>query len=240
MTDFTPGFVARHEPAVALRVGAPPPPAFAAVDLRERAAGPRSFFPQGGPKHFSPAEPGAKPTAGWNPLDAHAEQTVIDPVAEARAAGYAEGLAAAAAERAAADAARVRDEALLAGLSAELGGGRIDREAIAGQLRAAVLTLVTRIVGEVGIAPDILAARIDAATKLLADAAESALLRVHPDDVALLHGRLPANVFAVGDPHLARGSFALESASTLVEDGPDLWLAQLEAAIDAVPTPPAC
>ena len=82
-----------------------------------------------------------------------------------------------------------------------------------------------------------LAARVHAATDCLVDAAESAMLRVHPDDVPLLEGRLPATVFAVGDAALARGSFVLESASTVVEDGPEAWIEQLAHAIDKVPTP---
>ena len=72
-------------------------------------------------------------------------------------------------------------------------------------------------------------AAIDSAAGLLADGAESALLRVHPDDVALLEGKLPATIFAVGDSDVARGGFVLESASTIVEDGPELWLEQLGA-----------
>jgi flagellar assembly protein FliH len=91
-----------------------------------------------------------------------------------------------------------------------------------------------------GIAPDILAARITAAVDLLADSAESALLRLHPDDVPLVQGKLPATIFPVGDPHVTRGSFVIESASTIVEDGPDIWLEQLALAIDRVPIPPAC
>jgi flagellar assembly protein FliH len=46
-------------------------------------------------------------------------------------------------------------------------------------------------------------------------------------------------VFAVGDVHVARGSFVLESASTIVEDGPELWLEQLAQAIDRVAVPTA-
>jgi flagellar assembly protein FliH len=75
---------------------------------------------------------------------------------------------------------------------------------------------------------------------LLADGAESALLRLHPDDVPLVQGKLPATIFPVGDPHVTRGSFVIESASTIVEDGPDVWLDQLAQAIDRVPIPPAC
>ncbi|RZM09613.1 MAG: flagellar biosynthesis protein FliH, partial [Sphingomonas sp.] len=88
--------------------------------------------------------------------------------------------------------------------------------------------------------PELLGARIETASELLADKAESAMLRVHPDDVALLDGHLPKTIFAVGDATLARGSFVLESASTIVEDGPELWLEQLTQAIDRVSVPPLC
>jgi len=111
---------------------------------------------------------------------------------------------------------------------------------MAGQLRQTVLHLVSKLVGEVGVAPDVLAARINAAVDMLADSAESALLRLHPDDVPLVEGKLPATIFPVADPHVARGGFVIESASTIVEDGPDLWLEQLAQAIDRVPIPPPC
>ncbi|MEH3159979.1 MAG: hypothetical protein PGN08_14255 [Sphingomonas taxi] len=61
---------------------------------------------------------------------------------------------------------------------------------------------------------------------------------LHPDDLPLVAASLPKTIFAAGDAALARGSFVLESASTLVEDGPELWLGQLAAAIDRVPVPP--
>ena len=108
---------------------------------------------------------------------------------------------------------------------------------MAEQLRRTVLMLVTRIIGDVGVEAERLAARVEVAADMLADAAESAMLRVHPDDVALLEGRLPATIFPVGDPNISRGSFVLESASTVVEDGPNLWIEQLAAAIDRVPIP---
>ncbi|MFS0772244.1 flagellar biosynthesis protein FliH [Sphingomonas sp. 1P08PE] len=234
MSEFVAGFAARHEVAAGLlRAAFAPAAGFSPADPRARFAPPA--MGEGGPKHFSPANRAENPTAGWNPLDAEAEPTpFIDPVEAAHAAGYAEGLAAAAA---AASATQVRDDTLLAGIAGSLAGDRIDREAMATQLRQTVLLLVTRIVGDVGVAAERLAARIDVATGMLADAAESALLRVHPDDVALLDGRLPATIFPVGDVTLDRGSFVLESASTVVEDGPAMWLEQLAAAIDLVPLP---
>ena len=235
MSDFQAGFVARHTAAAELlhQAFAPTPRGFAPVAI--------GAAPVPAPKHFHPADRAARPTAGWDPLDADAAPSAfIDPVETAHAAGFAEGEAAAlarAAERQAADA------ALLAGLGAALAtSGRIDRERVARHIRETVMLLVTKLVGEAGVSGDLLFARVAAATELLADAAESALLRLNPADVALVAGRLPQTVFAIGDAAVARGGFVLESASTVVEDGPDLWLSQLAQAIDrvAVPAATAC
>jgi len=234
MSDFVAGFAPRHVAAAdAIARAFAAPAGFAAVAVGTPATG---------PKHFSPAAPGHKPCAGWNPLDPNPAITLAAEAAEeARAAGYAEGYAAALAEAetiaAAAQADGVRDRALLGDLGDAL-AARIDRAAMADRLRRTVLALTEKLVGEVGISADLLAGRIEGATELLADPSEPALLRVHPDDVALVEGRLPQSVFAAGDPHVARGSFVLESASTVVEDGPALWLEQLGAAIDRVPLPP--
>lgn len=248
MSEFVAGFAARHDTAANLLQAAFAPPAgFTPRDMwatLERAMGgereearsrPASA---GGPKHFSPADPGGeKPTQGWDPLDTQVEPSgFIDPVETAHAAGYAEGLAAAAA---AARESGDRDRALLTELTAALANGhQLDRDRIAGQLRQTVLLLVGRLVGECGVAPAVLNGRIEVAAEMLADASESALLRLHPDDLPLVDGSLPKSIFAAGDASLSRGSFVLESASTLVEDGPELWLGQLAAAIDRVPVPP--
>ena len=233
MSDaFQAGFVARHHAAAELlqRAFSPGPRDFAAVPVGS-----------GGPRHFSPADRDANPTAGWNPLDPNAPTTPFaDPIATAHAAGFAEGQAAATATLAQRTEA---DRALLAGLATALASGTsIDRARLAAQLRQTVLHLVTKLVGEAGVSADLLAARVGAASELLADTAESALLRLHPADVALVDGRLPATVFAAGDAAVPRGSFVLESASTVVEDGPDLWLDQLTAAVEraAVPATAPC
>ncbi|MDB5706658.1 MAG: flagellar biosynthesis protein FliH [Sphingomonas bacterium] len=244
MSDFTAGFVNRHEAvAQALQQAFDvPPEAFAPADLKAWAVGrngPVSFSPQSdGPRHFHPADPATNPTEGWDPFaaaDAAPAASFVDPIATAHAAGFAEGMATAIAEIGETG---DRDRALLAELGEALrSDGRLDRERMARQLRQTVMFLVSRLIGEVGIAPDILARRIESAAEMLADSAESALLRVHPDDVALLDGKLPKTVFAVGDASVARGSFVLESASTIVEDGPELWLEQLAQAIDRVAVP---
>jgi flagellar assembly protein FliH len=232
---FVAGFAARHDAAAtALRHAfSERPRGFAPADLIARIDAARPE--EAGPKHFSPADRATNPTEGWDPLRAAVDTPHLDPVELARAEGYAEGLAAA---RAAVDEAAERDKALLAELLDRIhAGDRIDREAVARRLRQTVLLLVGKLVGEIGVSADLLAGRIETAADLLSDANESAMLRVHPDDVALLDGRLPATIFPVGDASIARGSFVLEAASTIVEDGPALWLEQLEGAMDRLAVP---
>jgi flagellar assembly protein FliH len=244
MSDFVPGFASRHAlagDALARAFAAGggfavrDPAGMASNDVADIAPAPR---------HFSPADRATNPTEGWDPFDArigadHPGGTNFsDPIAAARERGFAEGRAAALAEL---ESTQARETALLGQVSDALAkGAHFDRDRMAGHLRQTVLFLVNRLIGEAGIAPDVLAGRIESAVDLLSDTAESALLRVHPDDVALLEGKLPKNVFPVGDPNVTRGGFALESASTIVEDGPDLWLEQLAEAIDRVPIPPTC
>ncbi|WP_294237111.1 FliH/SctL family protein [uncultured Sphingomonas sp.] len=259
MSDFVAGFSARQNAAAAaLQQAFTPPGDFArtdlpglaglGIDLGSEAMPFRARSPMPGgqpeaeevkPRHFHPVDPERDPTEGWDPLAACEdipEATVADPIAMARAAGYAEGVEAATHEYQALLESQARDGQLLEGI-AQAFTSRVDREMMAGQLRQTVMALVTRLVGEVGIDADRLTARVEGAIELLTDAQESAMLRVHPDDVALLDGRLPQTIFPVGDATIERGSFVLESASTIVEDGPRLWLDQLAAIIDKVPVP---
>ena len=233
---FVAGFAARHDAAaVALRHAfSARPKGFAPADLLARIDAAQT--PETGPRHFSPADRSTNPTAGWDPLTAAEPQTTyIDPLETAHAAGYAEGVAAA---RAAVDEAAERDQALLSSLVEQLqAGDRIDRDAVAARLRETVLLLVGKLVGEIGVSAELLAGRVEAAADLLSDTSESAMLRVNPADVGLLEGRLPKSIFPVGDANVARGSFVLEAASTIVEDGPALWLEQLGAMIDRLPVP---
>lgn len=180
-----------------------------------------------GPRHFAPAEPGHDPTAGWDPLNPDLQAPAPALAAEsAYAEGLAEGLTRG----------RARDDALLADVAEGL-ASRIDRERLAENLRGTVLALVTRLVGEAGVSADLLTERVRAATELLAGEAESAILRIHPDDVALLVGRVPDTVFPVGDASVERGAFVLESQSTVVEDGPALWIRQLGEHLERLGVP---
>jgi flagellar assembly protein FliH len=232
---FVAGFAPRQDDAAVRlqRTFAARPAGFSPGDLIARIEEAFSAAPQ---PHLSPEpDPVAEPAIVEPLAAAMAEAPAVDPLADAYQAGFDAGLAAAQAEG---QAAAARDLALIENIAAALQSDeRVDRERIARQLRQTVLHLVSGLIGQTGIAADLLAGRVEAAAELLTDQAESAILRVHPDDVALLDGRLPETIFPVGDATLARGSFVLEAASTIVEDGPDLWLEQLTGALDKVAVP---
>lgn len=202
----------------------------------------RGFAPVAppGPRHFAPADPNANPTEGWDPFDPTVPPEVIekvDPVATARAQGFADGLAAARGE---AEAVRIAESAAIERLAQAIQDmNAFDRDALAARLRQTVLLLVTRIVGETGISPDLLAGRVAAAAQLLADSTEPARVRLNPEDIKLLEGRLPDRVTAVADPSVEPGALRVETRTTIVEDGPSAWLAQLAAAIDKTALPEA-
>nr|WP_240047499.1 flagellar assembly protein FliH [Sphingomonas panacisoli] len=96
---------------------------------------------------------------------------------------------------------------------------------------------MTKMIGETGIDAELLTRRVASAAGMIGDDAESALLRINPDDLPLVEGKLPENIFAVADGHVQRGHFVLESSATIVEDGPDQWLEQLAQVIDRTGLP---
>lgn len=247
--DFVSGMPSRADAAALSRTRAQSgiAPGFTPADLIariEQAFGARPPAPTGTdeagdqPRHFSPADPDSDPTAGWDMMDADAPiPACVEQIEAARIAGYHDGLADAAM---AADAVVSRERELLEAVAASMkAGGAIDRVALAEALRRTVTMLVTQLVGEIGVSAPLLAARVEAATELLADASESAMLRVHPEDLPLLEGRVPGTVFPVADESVERGSFVMEAASTIVEDGPAMWLDQLSTAIERAAVP-AC
>lgn len=260
---FVAGFSPRHQASVGAQLSAVHEDGFAPADLAARAQrqapagtaagagaaasgarpGPKSFSPRPvGPKHFAPAaaaaapdpEAEAPPPPAWDGLSAD-PHGFADPIARARAEGFEEGLAHA---QMLGEAARENDADLLARIAAQLASpARIDREALAEQLRQTVLLLVRQMMGELAVPAERLAARISAASGMIAEAAEQQILRLHPGDLPLVQPHLPATLPAVADAAIAPGHFTLESAATLVEDGPDHWLRQLSEAIERVGVP---
>lgn len=160
--------------------------------------------------------------------EAHEEQADAQAVADAFAAGFAEG------ERSA-HAAMSAETASCARLIVALTGTtRFDRETLAQRLQQTVLHLTRQLVGELGVAPERLAQRVEEAVDMLADATEPARVTLHPDDLALIREHLPAHVAAVPNLQIERGGFRLETMSATIEDGPALWMEQLATALDRV------
>jgi flagellar assembly protein FliH len=65
--------------------------------------------------------------------------------------------------------------------------------------------------------------RIERAVALFARTEDERVIRLHPDDIALLAPRFTADWQVVPDAALERGSLRVETASGGIEDGPELW-----------------
>lgn len=144
-----------------------------------------------------------------------------DPLArawhEGYTAGFAEAEAAARAEAEAADAARARIELALARLDAD------HAEQLRQKLFATVEALCETALAPLALDRDALVARIARAAAMLARADDERVLRLHPDDLALVKSRLPQGLEVQADPALERGALRVESSNGGVEDGPAHW-----------------
>lgn len=152
-----------------------------------------------------------------------------DPLEQARADAFAEGFDAGmrvAAESAASDeGARARLSQTLQQLVPAANG------VLSSLVSAAVLRIVTQIVGETAVDRDVLARRVEAVCAFIEEGQSSNSLHLNPDDIALLDGHefgfpLTAN------EGIARGSVRLATADGWIEDGPDVQLARLKAVLD--------
>lgn len=153
-----------------------------------------------------------------------AEDPVAVAWAEGHAAGLAEARAAHAAEMAAQDAARHRIELSLVRMNAEM------IEQLQERLRETVLALCEDAIRPAAIDPAGLSRRVEAAAAMLARADDDRVIRLHPDDLALVCDGLPADWTFAPDPTLERGALRVEGAHGGIEDGPEQWrLALIEA-----------
>ena len=78
---------------------------------------------------------------------------------------------------------------------------------------------------------DALLARVHRAAAMLARADDERVLRLHPDDLALIGEALPEGLETRTDPALERGALRLETANGGVEDGPAHWRRAIAEAI---------
>jgi flagellar assembly protein FliH len=153
----------------------------------------------------------------------------LDPVEQARADAFAEGFDAGmriAGENQTADEdTRGRLATALEQIAPASNG------ALSALLSAAVLRLVTQIVGEVEIDADLLARRVEAVAAFIEEEQGRTGLRVNPDDLALLEDHefgLPLTP----DASVSRGGVRLDTADGWIEDGLDVQLSRLKAMLD--------
>lgn len=108
--------------------------------------------------------------------------------------------------------------------------------ALALLLAETVDRLVREVVGEVDVDATRLLARAKAAAELIGENVEPSKLRVHPDDIPYL---APADLELKieADPTLERGALVLETGHGWVEDGPQIRLERLRAALDRMAAP---
>jgi flagellar assembly protein FliH len=144
-----------------------------------------------------------------------------DPLAIAWAEGFAAG--AAEAEARAAEQARV-EAAAREGLAASF--ARLDKtleEELRQRLRDTVAALCEAAIAPLALDEAALMRRIERAVSLFARADDERLIRLHPDDLALLSPGFAAEWQVLPDRSLERGALRVESQNGGVEDGPDLW-----------------
>ncbi|HUD28336.1 MAG TPA: FliH/SctL family protein [Novosphingobium sp.] len=157
---------------------------------------------------------------------AHHELAIVethapDPAAEAYARGYAEGHAQALEEAEAHAAAAEATRGALA-----LSFARLDavlEEDLRLRLRDTVAALCEAALAPLAIDEAALARRIERAVAMLARADDERVLRLHPEDMAMVSERLPAEWNVVTDAALERGTVRVEGAMGGVEDGPASW-----------------
>jgi flagellar assembly protein FliH len=162
------------------------------------------------------AEPAPPPPPSPEP-----ETPPDDPIALAFAEGFAAGCAAAQAE--AEEQARIAAEAREA---LSLAFVRLDHELeeeLRLRLRDTVAALCEAAVAPLALDADALMRRIEKAVSMLARADDERIIRLHPDDIALISPRLAMDWQIVPDSSLERGGLRVESTSGGVEDGPAVW-----------------
>lgn len=156
------------------------------------------------------------------------EEPEPDPVEEAYRRGLAEG--AARAEAQAREEERERDAQRAA---IELAFARFDAQSAAAlreRLRLTVLTLCESAVLPLALDEEGLITRIGKATAMLQRAQDERRVLLHPQDLALVEGKLPADLVAVADPSVERGALRIETEDGGIEDGPAQWRRILEEA----------
>lgn len=105
--------------------------------------------------------------------------------------------------------------------------------ALSSLLSAAVLRLVTQIVGEVAVDAELLARRVEGVCRFIEEGQSRNSLHLHPEDIAML-GPRDFGFPLTPDDSLSRGSVRLETVDGWIEDGPDMQISRLKALLDTM------
>jgi len=157
------------------------------------------------------------------------EAPADDPIARSYMDGFAAGLAAAEAEaqeRAAQE--RQAREAL------SLSFARLDhelQEELRLRLRDTVAALCEAAIAPLALDEAALMRRIEKAVSMLARADDERIVRLHPDDIALVAPQFSMDWQIVPDSTLERGGLRVESANGGIEDGPAVWRREIAEAL---------
>lgn len=108
-----------------------------------------------------------------------------------------------------------------------------EAEVLAEKLRETVIALCNSVLDGASIDTDTLYRRIANALALLRRSTDERVLRLHPDDLALVGERLPPGLEIRPDPAFERGSLRIETTAGGVEDGPEHWRDAISAAVRA-------
>ncbi|MBB4858098.1 flagellar assembly protein FliH [Novosphingobium chloroacetimidivorans] len=155
------------------------------------------------------------------PIQAVRIEPESDPVGEAFAQGYTKGYEDARAE---AEAIALDDSEAAEGLA--LSFARLDaalEEQLRQRLRDTVAALCEAAITPLTLDEDLLVRRVTTAAAMLARADDDRVIRVHPQDLALIAPRMRADWDVQPDATLERGSIRVEGVNGGVEDGPATW-----------------
>jgi flagellar assembly protein FliH len=106
-------------------------------------------------------------------------------------------------------------------------------EVLARELTDTVIALCDQTLADCAVDPDRLLARCQEAARRLGGGAGDAVLRLHPDDLAMLDEAALAGWQIAPDAALERGGLRLEGADGAVADGPAEWRRAIAAALGA-------
>lgn len=155
---------------------------------------------------------------------------VEDPLETAFSEGYERGFDAAKLEAEAAareqDAARARIERAFDHLA------DTESQELEQRLRETILLLCENVLAPAAIDPDAIADRISRALGLLRRSGDERILRIHPEDLALVADRLAEGIHVEPDPSIGRGDIRVETVDGGLEDGPAHWRRVLSEALD--------